>query len=75
MLKTRIKRRTVEAAQAVTCVAAVRASIAALKDDDLLDLADIFSDPTSGPLNQMAVAEMAERNLSMTGAAPHVSTH
>jgi hypothetical protein len=69
MLKARIKRRTVESAQAVTSVAQIQASIAALKDDDLLDLADIFADASSGPLKAMAAAEMAKRNLSLTGTA------
>lgn len=72
MLKTRIKRRTVEGAQAVTRLAEIEASIAVLKDDDLLDLADIFADATSGPLNAMAAAEMEKRKLSL-GAAADVS--
>ena len=58
MLKTRIKRRTVEGAQAVAQLAAIHASIAALNDEDLLDLADIFAREASGALKTMAAAEM-----------------
>lgn len=41
------------------------ASVAALGDEDLLDLADSFAagDPT--PLREMAEAEMRRRNLSL----------
>lgn len=64
MLKTRMKRRTAETDRALDRLAAVEASVVALGDDDLLDLADIFAagDPT--PLREMAHGEMGRRNLS-----------
>ncbi|RXD07587.1 hypothetical protein EQZ23_06140 [Sphingomonas sp. UV9] len=65
MLKSRIKRRTVEGAQAVAQLAAIHASIAALNDEDLLDLADIFAQETSGTIKAMAGAEMTKRSLSL----------
>lgn len=65
MLKTRIKRRTVEGAHAVAELAAIHASIAALNDEDLLDLADIFAREASGALKTMAGAEMARRGVSL----------
>ncbi|MES2421904.1 MAG: hypothetical protein V4595_11500 [Pseudomonadota bacterium] len=65
MLKTRIKRRTVEGAQAVAQLAAIHASIAALNDEDLLDLADIFAREPSGTLKTIAAAEMTRRGVSL----------
>ena len=65
MLRIRTKRLAIEAERAIERLAAVEASVAALGDEDLLDLADIFaqSDPT--PLRDMAGAEMRRRNLSL----------
>jgi hypothetical protein len=65
MLKIRSKRRAAETGRALDRLAAVEASVAALADEDLLDLADIFAagDPT--PLREMAQAEMRRRNLSL----------
>jgi len=65
MLKTRIKRLAAENARAVTLLAQVSASIAALKDEDLLDFADIFLSEASSPLKDMASAEMTKRGLSL----------
>ncbi len=72
MLKTRMKRRTVEGAQAIVRLSEIEASITALKDDDLLDLADIFAGAMAGPLNALATAEMKKRNLSLDAAAAPV---
>lgn len=65
MLKTRLKRQTAEAERAVVRLAAIRASITALANEDLLDLADIFSGDHPTPLAEMASAEMTRRNISL----------
>ncbi|KQN35387.1 hypothetical protein [Sphingomonas sp. Leaf38] len=65
MLRTRIKRRAAKADHAVVRLAAVQASVTALGDEDLLDLADIFSGDGRGPLGEMASAEVLIRNLSL----------
>ena len=65
MLKSRIKRRMIERDRAVQCLAEIEASITALNDEDLLDLADIFARATRAPLTTMAAAEMTKRNLSL----------
>lgn len=65
MLKTRIKRQAAEHQRAAARLAAIHASVRALADEDLLDLADIFAGATATPLGEMASAEMAKRNLSL----------
>ena len=65
MLKSRLKRQAAAAQQAATALADIHASIVALGDDDLLDLADIFSSLSSTPLKDMAAAEMLTRNLKL----------
>ena len=65
MLNSRVKRRTAFAAQAVSQLADIQASIVALNDEDLLDLADIFDAQAGSPLRELASAEMAKRNLSL----------
>lgn len=65
MLKIRTKRLAIEAERAIDRLAAVEASVAALGDEDLLDLADIFATGASTPLREMAGAEMQRRNLSL----------
>jgi hypothetical protein len=65
MLKSRIKRRAAVGERAVDRLADIEAAVAALKDDDLLDLADIFSGDTATPLKEMASTEMAKRNISL----------
>ena len=65
MLKLRTKRLAIEAERAIERLAAVEASVAALGDEDLLDLADIFARGASTPLREMAGAEMRRRNLSL----------
>ncbi len=65
MLKRRIKRRELEGARAVEMMADVRASIVALNDEDLLDLADIFCTDAKASLMTLAAGEMERRNLSL----------
>ncbi|TXC69950.1 hypothetical protein FSB78_02520 [Sphingomonas ginsenosidivorax] len=65
MLKSRIKRRAAVGDRAVDRLAEIEAAVAALKDEDLLDLADIFSGETVTTLKEMASAEMAKRNISL----------
>ena len=65
MLKIRTKRRATETGRALERLAAVEASVKALGDQDLLDLADIFAagDPT--PLREMAGDEMRRRDIRL----------
>lgn len=65
MLKIRMKRRATEAGRAVERLAAVEASVHALGDEDLLDLADIFAAGAPTPLREMAAVEMRRRDLSL----------
>jgi hypothetical protein len=65
MLKSQAKRQAVESARAVVRLAEIQASISALNDDDLLDLADIFAEAREAPLAAMAAAEMMKRSLSL----------
>jgi len=65
MLKMKIRRRVAEAAQAVTQLAEIRTSITALNDEDLLDLADIFSAEIRTSIGNNASMELKRRNLSV----------
>jgi len=65
MLKTRIKHQATATRRAVARLADVEASVMALGDEDLLDLADIFSGPVPTALGEMATAEMRKRKLSL----------
>lgn len=65
MLKTRIRRQAAEADRAVAQLAAIRRSVAALDNEDLLDLADIFGRGLPTLLGEMATAEMTKRNISL----------
>jgi hypothetical protein len=65
MLRTRIKMRADQSERAKQRLSLIEASIAALSDDDLLDLADIFSGEPRTPLGELAFAEMATRNISL----------
>ena len=64
MLKFKTRRRTVHHAQIVARMTEIETSIAALSDDDLLDLVDIFGSDTPTTLKAMAGNEMARRHLS-----------
>lgn len=65
MLKLHIKRRLADGARAHGRLAAIEASVVALVDDDLLDLADIFARGEPTPLGEIARAEMQRRNLTL----------
>ena len=64
MLKSRIRRRAAQDAGAVNRLAQIEASIMSLKDEDLLDLADIFHEADT-PLKDMAARAMVERGISL----------
>jgi hypothetical protein len=64
MLKTRIKQRAARAERTVVRLADIEASIAALVDEDLLDLADIFAGQPQTVLAELATAEMGKRKLT-----------
>ncbi|TXC70412.1 hypothetical protein FSB78_05235 [Sphingomonas ginsenosidivorax] len=65
MLKTHIKRRAAQGARAVQALADIEASITALNDEDLLDLADIFSGETPTAIGDAASMEVKRRGLSL----------
>lgn len=65
MLKIRNKRRVAESGRALERLAAVRAAVMALGDDDLLDFADIFIERDPSPLRELAEAELRRRNLNL----------
>lgn len=60
-----MKRQAADAARAVTQLAEIHASIVALGNDDLLDLADIFTQAPATPLKVIAAAEMTKRKLTL----------
>ena len=65
MLKTRIRKKAADAERVIKQLAEIRTSIAALEDEDLLDLADIFSDGTKTTLGDLASSEMRRCKLSL----------
>lgn len=65
MLKLRTKRIAQQGERAAQQIAAIRASILALNNDDLLDLADIFNTEPRGWLGEVAFAEMTTRGISL----------
>ena len=65
MLKIRSKRRADHTARAAERLALIEASITALENEDLLDLADIFKAQTQTPLAEMASVEMEKRAISL----------
>lgn len=65
MLKPRKEWRADRGARAIKNMVAIEASISALDDEDLLDLADIFDGAIDTPLGKMAAAEMAKRNIGL----------
>lgn len=65
MLKYQIKRRDAEREKAVAEIVDIEASIVALNNDDLLDLADIFQHAANTRLREMTTTEMAKRNLRL----------
>jgi hypothetical protein len=65
MLRTRSQRQADQGEYARKRLVLIEAAIARLSDDDLLDLADIFSGEPRTPLGESAFAEMARRNISL----------
>jgi hypothetical protein len=65
MLKTRMKRVADQGDNAMRRLAEIKASIANLSNEDLLDLADIFKVEPCPPIGEMAFLEMARRNISL----------
>lgn len=63
MLKLKAKRQARQNARAESHLAAIHASIIALDDEDLLDIADIFRDRRDTPLAAFAFAEVERREL------------
>jgi hypothetical protein len=64
MLKTRIKQQVTRTERAGARLADIEASIAALVNEDLLDLADIFAGQPQTVLAELATAEMGKRKLT-----------
>ena len=65
MLQRRMKRAAARGQRAIERLAGIEASIAALSDDDLLDLADIFRGERDTALGESALDEMARRNIDL----------
>lgn len=65
MLRMRINRLLAEGERALVRLAAIKSSVTALGDDDLLDLADIFSASETSPLRDVVDAELRRRGLSL----------
>ena len=65
MLKTKMKRITARSNHAVERLAEIESSIAALADNDLLDLADIFKAEFRTPIGEIALRETMRRNISV----------
>ncbi len=65
MLKLKAKRQARQNARAESHLAAIHASIIALDDEDLLDIADIFRDCRDTPLAALAFSEVDRRKLSL----------
>jgi len=65
MLKKRVKWRADPGKRARKHVAELETAIAALSDDDLLDLADIFEGAPRTFLAEIAFAEMARRGINL----------
>jgi hypothetical protein len=64
MLKIKTKRLSDRGERAVQRLADIKASVAALASEDLLDLADIFKEKPRTPLGEIAFAEMERRNIT-----------
>jgi hypothetical protein len=65
MLKIRMKRDAEQNAGAIKRLAQMEMSIIELRDEDLLDLADIFREKSETVIAQYAYAEMARRKISL----------
>jgi hypothetical protein len=67
MRRLRLNRILAEGERALDRMTAIEASVIALGDDDLLDLADIFASGETSPLSKIADAEVRRRGLSLQG--------
>lgn len=65
MLKRRSNLRITARHRALKGLSEIEAPVAALKDEDLLDLADILLDVAPSPLTVMASNQMAKRKISL----------
>lgn len=65
MLKRRSNLRITARHRAMKSLSEIEATVAALKDEDLLDLADILLDAAPSPLTVMASNQMAKRKISL----------
>ena len=65
MATQRNKWRADHGARAMKRIAELEASITALDNDDLLDLADIFKEKPSTALWEISFAEMTRRKVSL----------
>lgn len=65
MQTSRPKWRADRGVRAIKHLALIEASISALTDEDLLDLADIFAEGGVTPLHEIATTEMTRRNIRL----------
>jgi len=65
MLSLKTKRLTSQNARAAQRLNVIEASISALDNEDLLDIADIFRERRDTPLAAYAFAEVERRKLSL----------
>jgi hypothetical protein len=65
MLTTRTRRRADQGARALKHVATIYAEVAALPDEDLLDLANIFAGVAGSTISGIAAEEMNKRGISL----------
>ena len=65
MLKSRMKRLVTETQHSLDRLSAIEAAVAALGDEDLLDLADIFATGDPTPLRALTETEMHRRGLTL----------
>lgn len=65
MLQLKAKRLAIQNARAAQRLVAVEASIVALDNEDLLDIADIFRERRDTPLATFAFAEIQRRELTL----------
>jgi hypothetical protein len=65
MLKIRMKREAEQNAGAMKRLTHIEASIIELRNEDLLDLADIFREKSDTAIAQYAFAELARRKTSL----------
>lgn len=65
MLRRRSKLRITARHRAMKNLSEIEATVAGLKDEALLDLADILLDAAPSPLSEMTSEQMAKRNLRL----------